>query len=365
MPTKNATLRVPAISFQQNTNRQLFTFVVDGKQLDRFCSVSRLSRPQSKKLLGYQRPEVVSHIAQIRDYLESASAMLPNSIVVAFNTAIQFTPIGSNSENSNAGFGWLEIPVKDCDGNPIIAGSIVDGQQRAAALKQAIISEFPISVVAFIARDIDDQREQFILVNAVKPLPRGLLIELLPETNSKLPLRLENTRAAATILTQLNTAPDSPFYRLIRTPTCVSGVIADASILKMIRNSLIDGALYELQNKAEQLQLIIAYWHAVRTVFPAAWGIKPQKSRLMHGSGIVAMGLIMDSAATLLSRSREPLSTSNFEREVRKLESFCNWTSGTWIFHDGSMVPWSQLQNTPSHVQMLCRHVTTLYRSKR
>lgn len=71
-------------------------------------------------------------------------------------------------------------------------GWIVDGQQRAAAIRAARVKSFPICVVAFIAESDAEQREQFILVNATKPLPKGLICELLPTTEAKLPGLLQH-----------------------------------------------------------------------------------------------------------------------------------------------------------------------------
>jgi DGQHR domain-containing protein len=81
--------------------------------------------------------------------------------------------------------GTLIIPLVnsgDANGSP---GLIVDGQQRAAAIREARVDSFPICVTAFIADDDREQREQFILVNSTKPLPKGLIYELLPTTEMK------------------------------------------------------------------------------------------------------------------------------------------------------------------------------------
>ena len=43
------------------------------------------------------------------------------------------------------------------------------------------MERFPIAVNAFFVADAHEQKEQFILVNSTKPLPKGLLYELLPE----------------------------------------------------------------------------------------------------------------------------------------------------------------------------------------
>ena len=88
---KIKTLNLPAIEVLQG-NRKLYSFAVDGKLLHDFCTISRVSRHDGEDLSGYQRPEVVSHIGQIRDYLESENPVLPNAIVVAFNDKVSFKP---------------------------------------------------------------------------------------------------------------------------------------------------------------------------------------------------------------------------------------------------------------------------------
>ena len=70
-------LRLPALEIRQGPSRVFYTFAVDGKLLPRFATISRIRRSQDGALGGYQRPEVVSHIAQIRDYLESDRPLIP------------------------------------------------------------------------------------------------------------------------------------------------------------------------------------------------------------------------------------------------------------------------------------------------
>src|SRR4051812_1354201 len=87
------TIEVPAIGIRQAGKRQLFAFAVNGKELHDFAQISRLSRDEDERIAGYQRPEVLSHIAEIRNYLESETPMLPNAIVVAFDARVRFRPI--------------------------------------------------------------------------------------------------------------------------------------------------------------------------------------------------------------------------------------------------------------------------------
>ena len=131
-------------------------------------------------------------------------------------------------------------------------GFVVDGQQRLAAIRDAAIDEFPICVSAFIAHGVRDQIEQFILVNSTKPLPKGLIYELLPSTETTLPSLLRRRRFPAYLLDRLNRDEDSPLLGLIQTPTTPQGIIKDNSILKMLENSLSDGALYRFRQSSAE-----------------------------------------------------------------------------------------------------------------
>ena len=87
--------------------------------------------------------------------------------------------------------GVLQIPIDEDIPEEDKPGWIVDGQQRTAAMRDARVEGFPVCVVGFVADGLEEQRQQFILVNATKPLPKGLIYELLPSTEGKLPLALQ------------------------------------------------------------------------------------------------------------------------------------------------------------------------------
>ena len=168
-------LRVPAIEVRQGPNRRLYTFAVDGKQLPKFTTISRIHRDKESEVGGYQRPEVISHIAAIRRYLESEDPLVPNALVVAFNDQVKFEAAAVESDVDYAMPGTLVIPIDAEVPDEDKPGWIVDGQQRSAALREADLEQFPISVVSFIASSDAEQRAQFILVNATKPLPKSLI----------------------------------------------------------------------------------------------------------------------------------------------------------------------------------------------
>ena len=91
-------LSVLALELCQGTSRRLYSFAVDGKMLPRFAAISRVHENADDDVAGYQRPEVLAHIADIREYLESEDPMLPTSLVVAFDDSVSFVPAAINSE---------------------------------------------------------------------------------------------------------------------------------------------------------------------------------------------------------------------------------------------------------------------------
>src|SRR5262249_3424528 len=159
-------------------------------------------------------------------------------------------------------------PIIDSEEESNRAAWVVDGQQRLAAIREASISRFPVCMIGFIARDAQEQREQFMLVNSSKPLPKGLIYELLPNTEGRLPSVLERRPFPAKLLDHLNRDDDSPLRGKVRTPTTPEGVIQDNSVLRMLENSLSDGVLYRLQQGAAEssvesmLEVVKYFWGA-------------------------------------------------------------------------------------------------------
>jgi DGQHR domain-containing protein len=361
--------RVPAIEVTQGPDRVLYTFAVDGKAVQSFATISRIRRQEARGLSGYQRPEVLKHISEIRTYLEGDRPMLPNSMVMAFDRRVRFEagPLGDGPGYLRPG--TLVIPVDPTAADETKPGFIVDGQQRLAAIRDAAIGPFPICVTAFITDDVREQTEQFILVNSTKPLPKGLIYELLPATQSRLPTLLERRRFPAYLTERLNYDDDSPLKAIIQTPTNPAGVIKDNSILRMIENSLDQGMLYRLragQNGPDVdtiLRVLKNFWGAVSDVFKDAWGTHPRKSRLMHGAGIVSLGFVMDWIGERYGSSCIP-SREQFAVDLVPLDEVCRWTAGYWEFGPGSVRKWNEIQNTSKDIQLLSNYLLIQYKAR-
>lgn len=364
---QNNELRLPALEIRQGPNRTFYSFAVDGKLLPRFATVSRIRRDADAVLAGYQRPEVLSHISEIRTYIESKDPLLPNAIVLAFDSSVGF--IAEEQSSSFSRWGTLVIPIPAEDANEKKPALIVDGQQRSAAIRDARVETFPICATGFIASDEKEQREQFILVNSTKPLPKGLIYELLPTTEMKLPTLLQRRRFPAQLLFKLNSDPESPLCGRIRTPTTPLGVVQDNSILKMLENSLSDGVLYRFRDPAtnaadveSMLKVLKSFWRAAAAVFPKAWGLPPAKSRLMHGAGIISMGFLMDAIADRHREVGTP-GVEHFQDDLLPLNEVCRWTDGYWDFGPGVKRKWNEVQNTPKDIQMLANYLMVQYKA--
>jgi len=367
--SKPTILRFPAIEVRQSPGRVLYTFAADGKMVHSFAAVSRIHRRDgSGSIKGYQRPEVLAHISEIRNYLESESPMIPNAVVLAFDSRVRFQATDGGPSSGYSRSGALLIPVDESWDDEHKPGFIVDGQQRLAAVRDADINAFPMCVTAFITDDVRQQAEQFILVNSTKPLPKGLIYELLPSTDARLPTMLHRRRFPAIVLDRLNRDTDSPLFGKIQTATNPEGIVKDNSILKMLENSLSDGALHRFRgvdaNDIEgMLKVLKPFWSAVAKVFPDAWGQPPKRSRLMHGAGILSLGLLMDAIADR-HRKLKTISEKAFEDDLRALSDYCRWTDGYWDFGPGQQRKWNELQNTSKDIQLLANYLMVRYKAE-
>ncbi|HEX4607652.1 MAG TPA: DGQHR domain-containing protein DpdB [Urbifossiella sp.] len=364
-------LRLPALRMRQGRDRVLYAFAVDGKQVEEFATVSRIGRDGNRRIIGYQRPEVLSHIAEIRAYLESDNPMLPNAVVIAFDPTVRFVPLDTSKTRADApaASGELVIPLP-ANSDARKPGWIVDGQQRLAAIREAAVTGFPVWVIGFVADGDAEQREQFILVNNTRPLPKGLVYELLPATEARLPTALGKRRFPISLLDRLNLDADSPLKGRVKTPTMPDGLVKDNSLIRMIENSLSDGALYRLRGRDGEagdvegmLRVLKAFWSAVAAVFPEAWGKKPKESRLLHGAGVVSMGFVMDAIA---DRGREAgLPTEElFRADLEAIRPVCRWTEGHWEFGPGFLRKWNEVQNTPKDIQVLANYLLVQYKQR-
>jgi DGQHR domain-containing protein len=360
-----------ALLVQQNSGVPIYLFALTATELEKVAEISRVSRDSAGELIGYQRAEVKRHVANIVEYLDSEDAILPNAIILALSSRCRFTRSrGPNVDDGVVAAGSLEIPiVTNGEHRP---AWIVDGQQRSIALQQVRNRDFPIPVTAFVADTVDVQRDQFVRVNSAKPLPAGLVTELLPKIAAPINPNLSMRKIPSAIVDQLNSHETSPFLGLIKRASMTredrgTAVVTDTSLVKALEEALQSpsSCLFPYRNVATGetdldgiWSVLLCYWSAVRDTFPEAWGLPPTRSRLMHGVGIRAMSRVMDRIMPPI----DPTSDDAEERvraELQLLVPVCAWTSGTWDELGG--IPWNQLQNVPRDIKVLSNFLIRAY----
>ena len=297
-----------ALRILQNDGIPLYLFALAAAEIDLVADVARISRDEAGRLLGYQRPEKKTHVQQILQYLDSGDVLFPNGLIMALPTSVRFkSSRGPGASDGLSISGTLEIPLAAGPNDPRPAW-IVDGQQRSLALAKTKNVGLPIPVAGFVADDLELQRDQFLRVNTVSPLPVGLVTELLPEIFSAPSARMSARRLPSALVDMLNMDPESPFHGIIKRASTdehrrKQAVVTDTSLVEALKESLESpsGALFPYRNIAagttdtEGIRtLLLVYWTAVKETFPEAWGRTPQKSRLMGGVGIRAMSRLME-----------------------------------------------------------------------
>ena len=372
---KNHILERKALRVDQKGGKHVYLLSLSGDELLEIAGVSRVTRSDDGKLIGYQRAEVKRHVREIADYLESSEMLLAHPIILSFGSNVRFVSSrGQKTSDGLAVAGMLEIPLPSPEG--IKPAWIVDGQQRARAISLCKDRSFAVPVCAFIADDVEIQRDQFLRINNTRPLPRGLVTELLPQVSSPLPHHLSVRKIPSTLCDLLNSEPTSPFLGLIKRPSLStegkkSAVVTDTVIVKMIEDSLTNpsGCLFPFRNFATGeynhsaiWAVLTLFWTAVRQTFPQAWGKSPSESRLMHGVGIRSMGKLMDRVMSVVDVSHKD-ALKHVKVEISKIAPFCRWTSGEWEAIGN--VRWDELQNLHKHFAMLSNFLIRTYLDER
>lgn len=360
---------IPCVNVHAVRTRQggteVFAFFVPGSRILEMAEIARIKLSTDSQIEGFQRPEIRAHVRAIAEYLAGGDVLFPNAVILAIAGAKFNQKRGTkNDAVDGAGdAGVLSIPVRP--GRK--SAWIVDGQQRALALSESGGSNLPVPVIAFVSGDIAVHREQFILVNKARPLDKRLIDELLPTVGTVLPRDLSARRVPSILCAALADTPNSPFYQLVKRPSHSSplAVVTDSTLTNLMRRSLQDprGALaahVDTDGTADtdaMYRLLVSFWSAVRDAFPDAWGLPPDRSRLMHAAGITAMGVLMDQIMTRHGNfgGNRAAVTSVLSR----LAPYCRWTEGRW---EALNRDWNDLQSTPKDQRLLSNYLIQLER---
>lgn len=361
------TLSIRAVRSEQGNGTAVFVFFLEGADIMRIADIARLRR-EDEELKGFQRSEIKAHVSSIAQFLDSGKVLFPNAIILALSPDVEFASArgrkpGNICEVGDAG--TLTIPVLPAGRR---AAWIVDGQQRSLALARAKDKSIAVPVVGFVSDDVEAQREQFILVNKARPLPKRLIDELLPEVSALLPRDLAARQLPSALCELLNQHKDSPFHNLIKRESnakSADGVVADSALIEAMRLSLksASGALGQFKRNGDgadanaMYDTLVLYWSAVRDTFPEAWGKPPTHSRLMHSAGIRAMGALMDQVMLRVDGAADRVAA--VRTILKRLAPHCSWTEGRW---DHLNLMWNEVQSTSQHIAKLTDYLMHLER---
>lgn len=358
-------LNVHAVRTHQS-GKEVFCFFVRGSRIFEVAEIARIKQSGSYQIEGFQRPEIKAHVKAIADYLSAGDVLFPNAIILAIASDARFVQKRGTKNASIDGaseVGVLSIPIRP--GRK--SAWIVDGQQRALAFADSGGSDLFVPVVAFVSSDISVHREQFILVNKARPLDKRLIDELLPTVGTVLPRDLSTRRVPSLLCAALTDTPGSPFHQLVKRPSHAnpSAVVNDSTLINLMRRSLQDprGALaahVDTDGTADtdaMYRQVVLFWTAVRDVFPHAWALPPDRSRLMHSVGLTAMGVLMDQIMTRSSGLGGDYAAA--KTILSRLAPYCRWTEGRWEALDRD---WNDLQSTPKDQRLLSNYLIQLER---
>ena len=337
-----------AVKAQQAKGNDVFSFAATPDEVLSFSEIERVNRREDGKLGGFQRHQIAGHIREIRDYLSRSDALLPNAVIIAFIDGVKIKDIGN---------GILEVSIDSTKTKP---GFVVDGQQRLTALSGIKKPGFQVFVSALICKDYNQLRQQFVLINNTRPLPKTLIYELLPNVEG-LPDRYSSRSFSAKVVDLLNFTPTSNLFGEIKQHTNPTGVLSDLAIQKFVMNSASDGALREFSSSTnfEMLayELVNNYFGAVKKVFNDSWvDMVPRTSRLKHGAGIVGMGYVMELMYSVKGASTE----KEFYELLILIKDKTFWTSGVWPLADNDNRPWNGIQNTSGDINLLSGYLTRI-----
>ncbi len=161
-----------ALKVLQSDDTPLYLFALAAEEVDLVADVARIGRDEAGKLIGYQRPEKQKHVKQIQEYLDSETSVFPNGLILALPPEVKFrSSRGPSTSDGLAVSGTLEIPIAT---DRRRASASVDRRRSAAKPGAGTHQEhaaFRFRSQASSRATLEVQREQFLRVNTVQPLP--------------------------------------------------------------------------------------------------------------------------------------------------------------------------------------------------
>lgn len=179
-PLHSEPKKVLAFRTKYSPGIDMYSFVINPKELIKFAYVARRERGQEK---FYQRIINKDRLDKIKEYIKSGGRF-PNNIIISFNEEneryVRFAPLENTKNKKFLGsgeIGFLEFPqdYRSC--------WVIDGQHRLFAhIDLDLDLETEILVSAFRGVDLNQQGAMFLDINKnQKPVPTDLVWDLVGE----------------------------------------------------------------------------------------------------------------------------------------------------------------------------------------
>ncbi len=262
--------------------------------------------------LGIQRPLSKDRVRGLREYVMTADATFPTSIIIAVDRRCAEWDAAKAELTLTEYFGE---PGKDEDITFDRIANILDGQHRIAGLADVHTGTFDLNVAVFVDIDIAEQALIFSTVNLTQTkVNRSLVYDLFELAKSRSPQKTCHTIAVA-----LDAASESPFYRRIKrlgaaTKGRIDETLTQAAFVEslmpyisleprkdrdlLIRGKKIDGTptllcplrgLFATEQDSDITKIIWNYFAATEERWPTAWGKVSEGNMLNKTNGFMAL----------------------------------------------------------------------------
>jgi DGQHR domain-containing protein len=296
-------VRFPAIRFIQS-GRTFYSLCLTGRQLldDKFATVDKWT-PSNPD--GYQRDPSRRRFSRVASYLRGemgVPGVLPQSVLLGLRGQAKFQALpnaatAGSVKKPTSELGTLTIPKQ------LLPLQEVDGQHRLGGVREAAANvgfhDYPVPAV--ICEESNSLTEAMLFYNinttSVK-VPVDLAQRLIAQQSENDETRdmLVKTgkqwiTRATEIVDILNDTPDQPWSNYIMVPGVANDHgVRQNTLVRSFQPLLTGDNVYKTQTSGTLAQLLIRYWKAIESVWPAAVHSESRNDyALMKSVGVLTM----------------------------------------------------------------------------
>ncbi len=277
---------------------------------DKLWECVKINRREEDKNKGYQRALSTSRVNAISKYVKGGNP-IPLSILISLEEKVKI-----NKKNKTLTFPQSED-----------LGWVIDGQHRLAGMHKSG-TKMEIGVIAFIGLNLEEQIQQFVIINREgKGVPTSLyydLLKKLPKQKSDSELAKER---AADIATILKRDEESPFYnRIVVVTAPTRGQLSLTNFVRKVAPIVQPNkGKFELYTEPEQQQIIDNYYQGLKVVFPKDF---QSKSPIFFKT--IGFGALMNSLPTVFDLALKHYQAFTVKDVVRALKQVDYFDFGAW-----------------------------------